>query len=226
MSLRHLWGVALAASLLMALPLRAEWPVISPDLKMGRVTLRKVLILPAQIDYKVIGFKGVKERTEEEGERVAGKLYEAVSAELSARGVVILPNLREGAKTDSERYAIADLQARYDAFGYQLRKKPGMIQRGKLTLDDRVAGFEPGQDSDALVFLRGYGHVGEPMGSGIVSAVGLHITVAFVGSKTGEVLGLVRFSPGFAHPDSKARLAGDFREALHDLPLPLRPARH
>jgi hypothetical protein len=215
-----------AASFILASPLGAEWPLISPDLKTGRVTLHKVLVLPAQIDYKVIGFKGVKERTEEEGERIAAKLYAVVSAELSARGVTVLPNPQESAKTDGERYAIADLQARYDAFGFQLRKKPGLIQQGKVTLDDRVAGFAPSQNTDALVFLRGYGNVREPVGSRIVSAGGFHISVGFVSSKTGEVLGLVRFTPGFAHPDSEVRLAGDFRESLHDLPLPLGPTKH
>src|SRR5580658_3660853 len=102
MTRRHSWA-AVAAWFILASPLGAEWPVISPDLKAGRVTLHKVLVLPAQIDYKVIGFKGVKERTEEEGERIAAKLYAVVSAELSARGVTVLPNPQESAKTDGER---------------------------------------------------------------------------------------------------------------------------
>jgi len=221
-SARWLPAMALAGAIF-ALPVHAEWPYFGPSLKTGRVALHKVVILPAQFAYKVIGLKGVKGGTEE-GEQIGVNLASAVAAELARRGVEILPSPRDAAKTDSEKYAIADLETRYDTVGLLIRKKPGLIREGRLTLDDRVAGFAPGTGADALVFLRGHGEARQPIGA--FGTADLHIDVAFVGAKTGEVLGLVRFGIYLSHKEIENRLASGFREALHDLPLPLPPPKH
>jgi|HubBroStandDraft_4_1064222.scaffolds.fasta_scaffold1938906_1 hypothetical protein len=61
--------------------------------------------------------------------------------------------------------------------------------------------------------------------SGLGTA-GLRIDIAFVSSKTGEVLGLVRFNPLFGRQETEDKLANGFAEALHDLPLPMPPPKH
>jgi hypothetical protein len=86
---------------------------------------RKAVVLPAVVDYHTVSLTGVKGGTEKI-DPIANSLYAAVSKskELSLRGVEVFPNPLETAKTDAERYAIADLQARYDSVRLQLRKKP------------------------------------------------------------------------------------------------------
>lgn len=88
---------------------------------------------------------------------------------------------------------------------------------GLITLDDRVAKFAPGAGAEALVFLRGGGERAR-----LVLGGGFHNEVAFVDSKTGEVLALVQFENIWdVSKKAEDRLAGGFRVALHGLPLPL-----
>jgi len=202
---------------------RAEWPRINPKLKSKQVTIRKVVILPAQVSYKKVSFKGVEGGTEE-SDQIASTLYSVVIKELAARGVEVFSNPLESAKTDTERYAIADLQTRYDTVGAQMRKNPGWVEHERITLDDRVAKFAPGAGSDALVFVRGDGANRVPMGS--LRMMPFRAEVTFVDAKTGDVLALVRF--GISRDVAKKtaeRLMHGLREAMHDVPLPTPPAK-
>jgi len=54
------------------------------------------------------------------------------------------------AATNEEKYAIANLQAKYDNIHVQLAKKPKRIDNGQLSLGDSVAAFEPARGADAL----------------------------------------------------------------------------
>jgi len=202
---------------------QAEWPRISPKLKDKQVTIHKVVVLPAQVAYKKITFKGVEGGTEE-SDQIATSLCTAVTKELGVRGVDVLPNPLDAARTDTERYAIADLQTRYDTVSVQLRKNPGWVDHGRITLDDRVARFAPGSGSDALVFVRGSGANRAPMGS--LSMMPFRAEVTFVDAKTGEVLAFVRFGV-YRDVANKTdeRLMHGLREAMHDVPLPAPPPK-
>jgi len=202
---------------------RAEWPRINAKLTRKQLTIHKAVVPPAQVAYKKIGFKGVEGGTEE-SERIAGSLYSIVSKELSLRGVEILPNPLEIAKTDAERYAIADLQARYDTVGVQLRRNPRWVEHGRITLDDRVAKFTPAAASDALVFVRRHGQNRSPIR--VLRMGPFHAEVAFVDAKTGEVLAFIRFaiSRDVAEKTDE-RLIQRLRETLHDVPLPAPPPK-
>jgi hypothetical protein len=202
---------------------RAEWPRINAKLTAKQVRIHKAVVLPAQVDYRKIGLKGV-EGGAGESDRIASSLYSVVSRELSLRGVEVLPNPLETAKADTERYAIADLQARYDTVGVQIRKKPQWVEHGQITLDDRVARFAPGFGSDALVFIRGHGQKRAPFGS--LNTGSFSAEVALVDARTGEVLAFIRF--GILRDVTKKtdpRLTQALREALHDVPLPAPPPK-
>jgi hypothetical protein len=214
---------AVLACIISAVQGLAEWPRVNPKLKAQQITIHKVLILPAQVEYKRMTRKGIEGGTEESSQ-IAASFYTIVTNELSARGVEVLPNPLKEAKTDAERYAIADLQTRYDTVGVQLRKNPGLVEHGRITLDDRVARFVPAQDSDALVFIRGNGANGTPIGS--LSMTPFHAEVTFVDAKTGEVLAFVRF--GIMRDVAKKtakRLTDGLRDAMHYVPLPLPPSK-
>jgi hypothetical protein len=205
-----------AAVLLCGISARAEWPRLNAKLVSGQLAIHKVVILPAQVSYQRFTFRGPEGSTQVE-EQLAVDLYAAVSKELAARGVEVLPNPAATAKTDADRYAIADLQSRYDAVAAPMRAKLKQVERGQITLDDRVARFAPAAAADSLVFLRGHGQSGRfPMEGGF------HMEAAFVDARTGEVLAFVWFESPFAMPyKSQDTIARGFRAALHDLPLPL-----
>jgi hypothetical protein len=171
-------------------PAQAQWPYINAKLTTKQVTIRKAVVLPAVVDYHTVSLTGVKGGTEKI-DPIANSLHAAVSKELSLRGVEAFPNPLETAKTDAERYAIPDLQTRYDSVRLQLRKKPRWVERGKITLDDRVARFAPALGSDALVFIRGRGQNRLPVAT--FSLAAFTIEVSLVDARTGEVLAFVGF---------------------------------
>ena len=175
---------------------RSEWPRVNKKLEAKSVIIRKAVLLPALVAFRKVGVRGT-EGGLPQGEQLGESFYSAVSRELVLRGIEVLPNPLERAKDDAARYAIADLQARYDNIRVQMRKKPGGVEKGQVTLDDRVAKFEPGAAADILVFIRGTGTALTPgrkavgfaawnwVGFGMLSQ--FHGEVTFVDSKTGEV---------------------------------------
>lgn len=211
----------------------AEWPRVNEKLKSKKVAIRKAVLLPAQVTFNIVGFKGVEGGIPERG-RISGSFYLAVAKELSHRGIEVLPNPLEQAKDDAAKYAIADLQARFDNVEVQVRRKPGSVAKGRFTLGDRVATFEPGAAADTLVFIRGTGRKLTPGGEVIAFAIGgvhgmlpqFRGEVTFVDAKTGEVLALIRFSSSEDMTEkSDERFSQVLREALHDVPLPLPPPK-
>jgi hypothetical protein len=209
----------------------ADWPHVNRKLTSKQITIRKVVLLPAQVAFNRIGTRG-SEGGIREGDRIALSFYSAVSKELSSRGVEVLPNTPIQAKDDVAKYAIADLQGKYDNVAVQLRKKPGRVAKGGFTLGDRVAKFEPGAAADALVFIRGSGQIFTPGRKALALAVGGPLSVigrfrgevTLVDPKTGEVLMFLRFlllRDMTAKTDE--RLAQTLRATLHDVPLPVPP---
>jgi hypothetical protein len=216
-----------------ALPMGAglyEWPCINGRLASKRIVLRKALVLPAQITFAKVSAKG-SEGGISEGDQIARSFYDAVIAELAQRGVEVLPDPLTTAKDDAARYAVADLQARFDNVALQVRRKPIHVEKGEFTLGDRVAKFEPGAAADVLVFLRGTGQTLTPARMAIAVATGNGATqfrgdVTLVDAKTGEVLAFLRFNRSRDMTQKTGeRFAQNMRRALHDVPLPMPPAR-
>ncbi|HXB74821.1 MAG TPA: hypothetical protein VNY05_41705 [Candidatus Acidoferrales bacterium] len=214
---------------------RAQFPHVNRKLTARGVTIHKAVLLPAQVTVNKIGVKGA-EGGVPQAEQIGGSFYSAVSTELALRGIEVLPNPLEQAKDDAARYAIADLQARYDNVGVQVRRRPGSVEKGRFTLGDGVAKFEPGAAADILVFIRGTGHVltsaRKAIGLAEWNWIGMgrmsqfRGEVTFVDAKTGEVLALIRFARGRDMTvKSGERFSQSLREALHDVPLPLPPPK-
>ena len=105
-----------------------------------------------------------------------------------------------------------------------MRKNPGLVEHGRITLDDRVARFAPGVGSGALVFLRGNGSSRGSIGS--LSTTPFHAEVTFVDGKTGDVLAFVQFGifQGVAKK-TEEQLMHRMGEAMHDVPLPAPPPK-
>jgi hypothetical protein len=209
----------------------AQIPYVNKKLKDRQVSIRKVVVFPAQASFDIVGAKG-SEGGLPEADRIGADFTTAVAGELSWRGVQVLPSPWDQAKDDATRYARADLQGKYDNIAVQLRRKPDWVRKGKITMGDRVTGLDGGPDADALVFTRGSGHTLTPGGKAVALATWNLASVAgqfrgevtMVDAKTGEVLVYVRF---WRHQNvterTGERLSKSLREAFHDVPLPLPP---
>jgi hypothetical protein len=57
------------------------------------------------------------------------------------------------------KYALTDLQTRYDKLQVLIKKKPKDVRTGRFTMGDEVANLSPGADADALVFVRANGYL-------------------------------------------------------------------
>jgi len=207
------------------------WPHIHPKLKDRKVVLRTAIILPARIELVKVGVHG-SESMHEASETLSATLYRLVSAELTARGVQLLPNPAEPAPPDAVKYAIADLQAKYDNVGVQVRRNLDGLEKGKYTLGDRVATFEPARTADAFVFIRAHGRnlskVFWATGPLFATVGGAFQTdIGVVDAHSGEVLAFLR-TVLFKDPTAKSeeRFPPLIREALRDVPLPIPAPRN
>jgi hypothetical protein len=194
-------------------------------LKNGKVAIRTAIVLPARIELVKVGVHG-SESMPEASEKLSSTLYQLVSAELAARGVQLLPNPADPAPPDAVKYAIADLQAKYDNVGVQLRKNLDAIDKGKYSLGDRVATFEPARTADAIVFIRARGKnlskVFWATGPLFATLSGSFQTdIGLVDSHSGEVLAFLR-TVLFKDPTAKTedRFQPLIREALREVPFP------
>jgi len=203
---------------------------IHPSLKSGQIVIRKVVILPPQIDFTSVSMKG-SQGMPAESDRLAEAFSAALAKELSARGVQVSANATNAPVTDQAKYALADIQSKYDNIRVQLRRKPLRVDRGQMTMGDVIAGFAPAKGCDAVVLVRGtaikatrFKSVAMVVGLGALS--GFQGDVALVDPRTGDVLvwaRVLRTRDLSERPDE--RLGNCIRDALAEVPFPVRPSK-
>jgi hypothetical protein len=205
----------------------AQIPHIHPILKYGKAAAGTAIVLPAQVVFAKVGFKGV-EGMEAEAEKLGEQLYKAIGAELAARGVVVLPNPAQAAIDDAAKYRVSDLQAKFDHVRLPVSRRPGRVDKGQFTMGDAVATFEPGK-ADLLVFIRASGTV-RTGGSKFLGAVLLnpflampefHGDVTLVDAKSGDILAFLRFRrTNNAASQSEEQFQKIAHLTFRDVPLP------
>jgi hypothetical protein len=202
----------------------AQYPDLNPKLKSGQAAIGNALVLPPEIEFTRLGMKGAEGKISE-ADKVAEVLRSVLSQELAARGVKLIPGPGEP-KNDDEKYALADLQARFDNVDVQLRKRPGGVERNRYSLGDGVSAFSPAKGADALVFVRGKATESTAARAAIFTFMGLprfSANVTFVDAKTGEVLAWAPLHRwGYLADDLQDHLAQTIRNSLRDIPLPVK----
>ncbi len=169
----------------------------SPDLKSGKKSIKNVLILPPETTLVKSGMKG-SEPLVAESQAWGSGLSSVVAHKLSAKGFHVLEDPFTTAALDQNpdlKYALADLQARYDKLQVLLQKKPKDVRKGRFTLGDEVANFSPGAAADVLVFARAKGVLPTTGLKTFVVLTGMGITyshasvdISIVDAQTGTVL--------------------------------------
>jgi hypothetical protein len=173
-------GIGLLALTVLLATLHAQFE--HPDVKSGKKAIHSVLVLPAEAKIVKSGMKG-NEPLVEESHRFELTLTSSVSETMAGRGCTVLPDVFSPAALDANpdlKYALADLQSRYDKLQEQLAKKPKDVRAGRFTLGDEVANFSPSAAADALVFVRG---------GGVISTTGKALFGALTGVGGGSYLG-------------------------------------
>ena len=132
-----------------------------PDLKSGKKTIHSAIIIPVQFSITKAGMKG-SESMIAESEQVAGALPGMIAKALEEKGCKVLENPftpAELEKNEELRYALGDIQKRYDAIQPQMIRKIKDIEKGRFTLGDEVTKVNPKGAADVLVFVRGFGYL-------------------------------------------------------------------
>ncbi|HKR97079.1 MAG TPA: DUF4136 domain-containing protein [Candidatus Angelobacter sp.] len=132
-----------------------------PDLKSGKTAVKSLVIVPPNVKIVKNGVKSVEEMVDE-SRAIENALPPLISEALNKRHCEVNDKAFAGEaleKDEELKYAVADLQKRFDEILPQLQKKPKDVRKGRFTMGDEVAKVNPGGAVDALVFVRGYGQV-------------------------------------------------------------------
>ena len=132
-----------------------------PDLKSGKAVVKNVVILPPNVRIVKNGVKAVEEMTAE-SRALELALAPLIVGGLNSRHCDVNDKAfsNDALEKDADlKYAVADLQKKFDEMLPQLERKPKDIRKGRFTLGDDVAKLNPGGTADALVFARGHGQI-------------------------------------------------------------------
>jgi hypothetical protein len=115
------------------------------------------------------GVKGAEGMAKEEDE-ATGAFASVVSVSLTKSGLSVeAPFTGEALSNNSDlKYAVADVQRKFDEIAPQLYKKPKDVRKGRFTLGDMVAVLNSKGTADALVIIRSDGHK-ETKGRGVLT---------------------------------------------------------
>jgi hypothetical protein len=132
-----------------------------PDLKSGKAVVKNAVIVPPNVRIMKSGVKSNEEMIEE-SRQIENALPPLIADVLQERQCTVNNQALAGdaLEKDTElKYAVADLQKRFDEIFPQLQKKPKDVRKGRFTMGDEVAKLNPGGSADVLVFVRGFGSV-------------------------------------------------------------------
>jgi len=165
---------------------------MNKKLKDKEVTIHNVVVLPPGVKMTKQGIRGSEGVTKEEDDAMR-TLVTSVSAALKQNGVSVdTPFSDEALKDNNDlKYAVADVQRKFDQIAPQLNRKLKDVRKGRFSLGDMVAVLNSKGNADALVFVRAEG-VKESAGRALLTngQFGWRFTtrVVVVDAKNGDVL--------------------------------------
>jgi hypothetical protein len=183
--------------ILFVLPGRLAAQYVHQDLKSGKKQVKNVLILPPEANLVKSGMKGAEPLVDESRSMERG-VYTVVAKSLTEKGYNVLANAFSVDALDQNsdlKYALTDLQTRYDKLLLLMKKKPKGVRTGRFVLGDEVANLSQGGDADALVFVRANGYLPTAGLKTFVIVTGMGVTrnhaqvaSSVVDAQTGTVL--------------------------------------
>jgi hypothetical protein len=187
----------ISIALLLAFLSASVWAQFEhPDLKSGKAVVKTLVILPPNVIFKKNGVKSVEELPEVSRD-LENALPPLITGALNQKHYEVNDKAfsSDALEKDSDlKYAVADLQKRFDEVLPQMQRKPKDVRKGRFTLGDEVAKLNPGGTADAMIFVRGFGQT-VTGGKAFLSAMahsytysGIFYYIAVVDAHTGNVL--------------------------------------
>ncbi|MBZ5671805.1 MAG: hypothetical protein LAO04_19020 [Acidobacteriia bacterium] len=193
----------LVVILLISSALATAVEFLHPKLKGKEISIRNVVVLPPIVKMTKQGVKGAEGMAKEE-EEAAGTIASGVTAGLTGSGLSVESPFTEEALRDNNelKYAVADVQRKFDEIAPQLYKKPKDIRKGRFSLGDMVAVLNSKGTADALVIIRSDGQkqtkgkafmTGGLVGMATSGKATFISRVALVDAKNGDILYLANY---------------------------------
>lgn len=175
-------------------PRSAHAQFLHPKVSSKATTIRKVVILPAKVDVvrdSMKGPEGMAAESEELSDRVGRLVIEALGTKNVA---AITAQVSASGEADAtQKYAIADIQSKYDDLLPRVAKKRSDVKKGRFTMGDEVLNLNLDKSADAIVFIRGQGQKLTSGKKAFTLLVGgmpayLKLTIGIIDARSGEVL--------------------------------------
>ena len=219
LSLNKLRTAVIAAGVMITaavLPSAARAQFLHPKITKKETTIRKVVVMPAKVDIVRDSMKG-PEGMAAESEAVSERVAKLVSDALSNKQVTTLsgPVSVTGEGDAQQKYAVADIQSRYDDLLPKIMKKRSDVKKARFTMGDEVLNLNLDKNADAIVFIRGKGQKQTSGKTAFRLLVGgvpayLQINIGIIDARTGEVL---LYTDGLITGDPTAN-EGSLRNAI------------
>ncbi len=186
-------SIFLVAAAVLA-PLAARGQFLHPKITSKQIVIRNVVILPAKVDIVRTGLKG-PEGMAAESEELSARVEKTLSEVLATQKKInTLSGPAASPDGDSQaKYAMADIQAKFDDLLPKVKKKRSDVRKGRFTLGDVVLNLNVDKGADAIVFIRGQGQKLTSGKTAFVILVGgmpayLRLEITIVDARTGDVL--------------------------------------
>ena len=167
---------------------------LHPKISSKQSTIRNVVILPAKVDVVRASMKG-PEGMAAESDILSARVEKMVNEVLATRHVTTLSGPASSSNEgDAQRkYAVADIQAKFDDLLPKVMKKRKDVKKGRFSMGDEVLNLNLDKSADAIVFIRGQGQKLTSGKTAFVWLVGgmpayLKLMIGIVDARNGEVL--------------------------------------
>ena len=149
-------AVVFAAALV---PLSARAQFLHPKVSKKETTIRNIVILPAKVNVvrdSMKGPEGMAAESEELSTRVEKILAEVLANKKKVNTLASMASSAGEAETQT-KYAVADIQTKFDDLLPKVMKKRSDVKKGRFTMGDEVLNLNLDKTADAIVFIRGEG---------------------------------------------------------------------
>jgi hypothetical protein len=207
------------------IPLSARAQFLHPKVSKKETTIRNIVILPAKVNVvrdSMKGPEGMAAESEELSARVEKILAEVLANKKKVNTLALMAASAGEAETQT-KYAVADIQTKFDDLLPKVMKKRSDVKKGRFTMGDEVLNLNLDKTADAIVFIRGEGKKltgGKTAFNLLVGGMPayLRLQIGVIDARNGEVL--VYTDPIFAGDPTTAvdRLRSALEKGFKKLP--------
>jgi TonB family protein len=196
------------------------------DLKSGKKRIRLIVLAPIQVNLTKMSMKGAESMMDEAHNMELPLTLEIETAMQDLGYTLDVESLSHEAlaRDADQRYAVDDLQKKFDAELQLMHRKSKGVRKGRFSLGDEVAKLPLNDQVDALLFVRAHGQVltenKKAFGTFVAGSRSDFTVMDFglVDARTGEVLYFARSKMAESLVQDTEEVAAGIAGAFADLP--------